>query len=965
MSISRPELWQRIEREGLANSAQCQQWAAEVVPSLSEIDATSGLKILQKLVELRKLTNYQAKVLAGQSSQPLRLGAWLVQQRLKDPIWSGWLVVRDRRLECSLSTSTAEVPANSVLWAMSIDASQLALLRPYSPSLPRALKLAAQSHESLQTVLQPELVSGSLLAFVAPLLGRPLSQVQADEGCAPELALNIVRQVASGLAVLHQADLAHGRVLPDRIYLQSERATLAIDPLCASTTTIDRGNGGLLGQSLGALQPAQFLAPEFHAPAQMPTPATDVYSLGCVWWWLLTGRPLVTSESIADTFRQHSQSLATLPTDIKLSEPLQLCLYHALGRNPGSRFRSAGEFLNAVDVAMSPTVVRQSVTPSETTKSTENLAHEQTRLAPTNLNQSSIAGTKPKAKRRRRSNPWLLPALAGCGFLVLLLGVLKFSGALQPAPSTANSSNQANQPANDRPQSSVIRGTPDIPPSDPREEFFQIVDSGESLLWAPPAPPAALPTDLLPPGGQLFVSFRPADLMDATKAGRRLLATFERQLTPLLERVSHTTGCGLEQIAQVTAVFHPPLKSGGTPQICLRCDLVAPRALSELKTGWQGPLASEMVGEQMLLVNAQQQAYYVTPQPLLDSQLVSQFSVGAVELMRDAAELSGAPGPLLLQLEKLWNSTDRRADLSVFGSAPFLLTEGRGLFNYGPTGIGEQLTQLLGGEMRGFGLQMRLEPQWYVETRFMGANDQEAGKVLARQEQWLRSLPPAVESQLESSTPHPHWRALALRFPQMLRSLVEHTRFGVEHGTAIMNSYLPSEAANNILLASWLALQPGANLVANATVTSDTAAAQMTPLGIEAYLSRSIRLSFDQEPIETALQLVADEANDKLPAGTTALRFELDGDAFEKAGITRNQQLRNFKIEGGSVRAALTEIAKRGNPVTTVTDTRQDEQKLIWLVKPDPENAGREMISLTTRASAQAAGIALPLEFGN
>lgn len=139
----------------------------------------------------------------------------------------------------------------------------------------------------------------------------------------------------------------------------------------------------------------------------------------------------------------------------------------------------------------------------------------------------------------------------------------------------------------------------------------------------------------------------------------------------------------------------------------------------------------------------------------------------------------------------------------------------------------------------------------------------------------------------------------------------------------------------------------------------------MAPLGIDEYLSRPIRLSFDQEPIETALQLVADEANDDLPVGTHSLRFELDGDAFEKAGITRNQQLRSFRIEGGSVRAALTEIAKRGNPVTTVTDTRQEEQKLIWVVKPDPENAGREMISLTTRATAQAAGIALPVEFGN
>jgi hypothetical protein len=137
----------------------------------------------------------------------------------------------------------------------------------------------------------------------------------------------------------------------------------------------------------------------------------------------------------------------------------------------------------------------------------------------------------------------------------------------------------------------------------------------------------------------------------------------------------------------------------------------------------------------------------------------------------------------------------------------------------------------------------------------------------------------------------------------------------------------------------------------------------VAPLTIDEYLARPIRLNFDQEPIETAMQLVADEANARLPQGTTPLRFALDGDAFEKAGITRNQQLRNFAVENQAVRVALTEIAKRGNPVTTVTDTRQEDQKLIWAVAPDPQQPGRSMIVLTTRDAARTATLALPTEF--
>ena len=133
-------------------------------------------------------------------------------------------------------------------------------------------------------------------------------------------------------------------------------------------------------------------------------------------------------------------------------------------------------------------------------------------------------------------------------------------------------------------------------------------------------------------------------------------------------------------------------------------------------------------------------------------------------------------------------------------------------------------------------------------------------------------------------------------------------------------------------------------------------------MSIEEYLARPIRLSFDQEPIEVALRLIGEEANDGLPAGTPQLRFVLDGDAFEKAGITRNQQLSNFKIDQQAMRAALTEVAKRGNPVP-VADTHEENQKLIWVVADDPDSPGNKMVSLTTRAAATAAGIALPAEF--
>jgi hypothetical protein len=331
--------------------------------------------------------------------------------------------------------------------------------------------------------------------------------------------------------------------------------------------------------------------------------------------------------------------------------------------------------------------------------------------------------------------------------------------------------------------------------------------------------------------------------------------------------------------------------------------------------------------------------------------------------MQEAAELQGAAGPLVSHLGKLWQVSDADADFSLLLNSSFLFSEGKSILAAMPKRLASRLRDLLEVDSRAALLQTRFEPVWYVETQLIGLSDREAPRLSESLRQKVSGAPTAVEEWFVSEQPHPYWRSLAIRYPQMLRALAEQTRFGIEGGAAVSNAYLPPEAATNILLSSWIASQEGATLISDAPVETDVATSATKPLTIEEYLSRKIRLSFDQEPIESALRLVGEEANANLPAGTPQLRFALDGGAFERAGITRNQQLRDFKHVDLPMRDALTAIAKRGNPVTTVKDTHEENQRLIWVVRDDPEQAGKQMISLTTRTEATAKNIPLPLEF--
>ena len=1114
MSLSSDELWQRLLSEGLATPEQHQQWSREILPKLSETDANNGLKALLLLVDAGHLSKYQAKIIAGQSSEPIRYGAWVVEQPLKLPMWQGWYEVR-------------RGPAD-FRWARPVTAGELQHLRPLLPSLPRALKLAALQSDGLLAVQPPELIDGTLLVFVAssraapqsaataaqfaalsgvhtadkqaaaPQIDAPrglssaaklLSQEFASRRCPPTEATRLIAQLAQALSEMHEQQIVHGRVLPDRIYVQNQRVVLVVDPLCAATgipqppaaAAPSRGSRqpktiplqsesaacGLIGSVLHAAVAAQFCAPEMRLPAPLPNSASDVYSLGCVWWWLLTGQAppagtVQTGSGEASTMDSSTTAASTtaagsseevvprpaasaalsLPADCSLPEPLWRCLRACLAPNPANRFASATELQRALLVAQrarpiaagspAPATAQRPVghpksaapLPAAPLPAAPLPAAPPSAAQPLAVPQPAAAAAIPRRRRRRRGIPWLWPILGGSGVLIGLLLLLKFTGALQPS-SEADAPN-ATRPMPAAPPSlgSAPAAEQTSPATDPRTEHYEIVSarpgSNAGGLWAPPTAPAPVPLDLLPPGGQLFISLRPdqwpsldtpADA-SSENSGASPVAWSDvlgAQITGLVQQLQTMSGVPLADIEQITLAFYPPAQSGQAPRVCGRFHLARPMPLAELIAAWNDPAdeqiseqiseqGSEQGSEQRLWVARPEQAFYIAKQPGTaaqatagstlqstaesDVELVRNFSVGPADMIREVAELDGTPGPLLPHLEKLWNSTDHTANLSLLVSTPFLFTDGRELLNYLPSPLIPALKQWLGGDVRGAAMQVHWQPQWYLETRVVGASDTDAGKLLARQQQQVQSLPATVEQWLVSHYVHPYWRGLALRYPHMLRTFVDYSRFGVEHGTALMNNYLPSHGGTNLTLTSWIALQNYATLNASANAIAaapsgaagpavDAASGAATggstanaAVDIEDYLSQLIQVSFDQEPIEVALQLVADEANSKLPPGTEPLRFVLDGAAFGKAGITRNQQLSNFRIEQQPVRDALTEIARRGNPVATVTDLREPDQRLLWVVTPDPDSAsGASMILLTTRIAAKENGLALPAEF--
>ncbi|GAB5402719.1 MAG: serine/threonine-protein kinase [Aureliella sp.] len=1048
---SSSEVWRAISELEIAGAQVCRDWASEVAAILSPEDLASGPKTIDALAEKGYLTPFQAAAFQrGDAERELRAGRWLVLEPVAglsptgqtDALWNDWFSAKDS--------------SENLAWIRRVSGHELQQLQSSQPSIERSNQLAKLESESVHRVWSTEVASGALISAVRPVEGELLVDVvqkNAAQALGPSARWQLFRELVEATAQLHRSGIVHGRIAPDRCLVRDGRGKLLIDPLCGRAGMPGAESAGIIGTKLQSMALEHFIAPEFLAPDPVPSKASDVFALGCLWWWLLDGRPVSSAAAPDAVMADHAGPLPKVTDRIaaykQWTPEYETCMQHALSRNLAARFADAEKLLAAIVAAEEPVQsasqsgveqpvgskvgskkTRQQksasatkqpakseprakdpvlgVAPVETTKPTDKrekalekvsqdvLADrdespttepargevakgqtEQSSLAESAAVQdaslaaekegettavtkvaskkstSGAAATQAKPARstrtrrsRAKSNKWMLPVIGGSGFLIVLLAVLKLSGALE-----FTAAEEAAKPAAPYQPAAVRSDTAPARPEFPAAEQFNVVES-DSGLWLPPAIPSPVPVDMLPPGGQLFVSIRSGWLdPDAPVA-----AALGNRLDPLRGLLTRYGGISTDAWQQATVAFYGPSSPGAFPRVAVRYQLKQPASVDELASNWPSASVAMVDGNQFYA--AGELLYYYRA---AEDGTISEFSSGAVAQMQEVVEFGGEAGPMTPAIEQLWKLSDAEADLATFGAPQYLFTIGRELLQRSPPRFADTIETLLATDRRATLLQTRFMPNWYVETAVVGRGAASAANIAQELRDSVASWPQAVEQWFVDQSPHPAWRGIALRYAPMLRAASSQLRYGVEDGVAKANFYLPSLAAPNLVLAVWLASQPGATQVESGAVAASPQSSP--PLTTEQYLQRKIRLSFAQEPIEVALQLVADEANDSLPAGTQPMRFELDGDAFELAGITRNQQLRDFSHDGSTVRDVLTDIARRGNPVTTVTDTREDDQQLIWVVRPDPDSPERAIVSLTTRTTASTRGDTLPSEF--
>ena len=184
-------------------------------------------------------------------------------------------------------------------------------------------------------------------------------------------------------------------------------------------------------------------------------------------------------------------------------------------------------------------------------------------------------------------------------------------------------------------------------------------------------------------------------------------------------------------------------------------------------------------------------------------------------------------------------------------------------------------------------------------------------------------------------------------------------RIGYEENQVIVNGYLHSYAAHNLMLGSELAI--ASNPIRRPLDVASPLGGTSTSL--RDYLQQQkIDLTFPQRSLEVALNDLKNELNDIGAAEGRKVKIEIAGPDLQSDGITRNQQIANFAAKDMVVADVLTALAIKANPVPGIGDTSDTNQKLVWVLVPDPAG-GSEIVLFTTRKAAQEKGYELSVPF--
>ncbi len=228
----------------------------------------------------------------------------------------------------------------------------------------REVQAAARlSHPNIVTAHDADQAGDVHFLVMEYVDGTDLSEVVRQRGPLPVAqACSYIQQAASGLQKAHELGLVHRDIKPHNLMVTGEGQVKILDFGLASfvsetppevTGESDTEPGPLpsrltsMGSTMGT---PDYISPEQAIDAGSVDIRSDIYSLGCTLYFLLTGNPPYPEGKLADKLKAHSEDEPQAVAEVRGDVPVQLVdtLRRMMTKKAADRFQTPAEVADAL-----------------------------------------------------------------------------------------------------------------------------------------------------------------------------------------------------------------------------------------------------------------------------------------------------------------------------------------------------------------------------------------------------------------------------------------------------------------------------------------------------------------------------------------------------------------------------------------------------------------------------------------
>jgi serine/threonine protein kinase len=193
--------------------------------------------------------------------------------------------------------------------------------------------------------------------------GTDLGKLVKQGGPLPvQQACEYIRQAAGGLAHAHERGLVHRDIKPHNLIMSVRDGLIKVADLGLArlprTTNTEltaalsgvKGTGTLTPENAGMMGTADYLAPEQALDFHKADIRADIYSLGCAFYYLLTGQPPFPGATLAEKLVKHQQAPPPPLEQFRKDLPsgLSLVISKMLAKRPEQRYQTPADVATAL-----------------------------------------------------------------------------------------------------------------------------------------------------------------------------------------------------------------------------------------------------------------------------------------------------------------------------------------------------------------------------------------------------------------------------------------------------------------------------------------------------------------------------------------------------------------------------------------------------------------------------------------